>query len=54
MRTRSSTRWAVRDRKRPVRETDKVLATILFTDIVDSTKRQAEIGDRGWKEPRTT
>ena len=36
--------------RRPVRETDKVLATILFTDIVDSTKRQAELGDRGWKE----
>ena len=36
--------------RRPVPETDKVLATILFTDIVDSTKRQAELGDRGWKE----
>jgi len=36
--------------RRPIRETDKVLATILFTDIVDSTSRQAELGDRGWKE----
>ena len=36
--------------RRPIRETDKVLATILFTDIVDSTRRQAEVGDRGWKE----
>jgi pimeloyl-ACP methyl ester carboxylesterase/class 3 adenylate cyclase len=36
--------------RRPIRETDKVLATILFTDIVDSTKRQAELGDRAWKE----
>jgi class 3 adenylate cyclase/pimeloyl-ACP methyl ester carboxylesterase len=36
--------------RRPVREVDKVLATVLFTDIVDSTKRQAELGDRGWKE----
>jgi len=36
--------------RRPLRETDKVLATILFTDIVDSTRRQAELGDRGWKE----
>jgi class 3 adenylate cyclase len=27
-----------------------VLATILFTDIVDSTRRQAELGDRGWKD----
>ena len=36
--------------RRPIRETDKVLATILFTDIVDSTKRQAELGDRSWKQ----
>jgi pimeloyl-ACP methyl ester carboxylesterase/class 3 adenylate cyclase len=36
--------------RRPIRETDKVLATILFTDIVDSTRRQAELGDRRWKE----
>jgi pimeloyl-ACP methyl ester carboxylesterase/class 3 adenylate cyclase len=36
--------------RKPIRETDKVLATILFTDIVDSTRRQAEVGDRGWKE----
>ena len=36
--------------RRPIRETDKVLATILFTDIVASTKRQAELGDRGWKQ----
>ena len=35
--------------RRPIRETDKVLATILFTDIVDSTRQQAELGDRGWK-----
>src|SRR5439155_23300825 len=35
--------------RRPIRESDKVLATILFTDIVDSTQRQAELGDRGWK-----
>jgi len=27
-----------------------VLATILFTDIVDSTRTQAELGDRRWKE----
>lgn len=36
--------------RRPIREVDKVLATVLFTDIVDSTKRQAELGDRAWKE----
>src|SRR3954449_476015 len=27
---------------------DRVLATVLFTDIVDSTRRAAEIGDRHW------
>jgi class 3 adenylate cyclase len=27
---------------------DRVLATVLFTDIVDSTWRAAEIGDRDW------
>ena len=26
----------------------RVLATVLFTDIVDSTRRAAEIGDRDW------
>jgi pimeloyl-ACP methyl ester carboxylesterase/class 3 adenylate cyclase len=36
--------------RRPIQETDKVLATVLFTDIVDSTQKQAELGDRGWKE----
>jgi hypothetical protein len=27
---------------------DRVLATVLFTDIVDSTRRAAETGDRDW------
>lgn len=27
---------------------DRVLATVLFTDIVDSTRRVAEMGDRDW------
>jgi class 3 adenylate cyclase len=27
-----------------------VLATVLFTDIVDSTHKQAELGDRRWRE----
>lgn len=31
-------------------EPDRVLATVLFTDIVDATKRLAEIGDHAWKE----
>ena len=29
---------------------DRVLATVLFTDIVDSTKRAAEMGDERWKD----
>ena len=29
---------------------DSVLATVLFTDIVGSTTRQAELGDRRWAE----
>jgi pimeloyl-ACP methyl ester carboxylesterase len=31
-------------------EPDRVLATVLFTDIVDSTRRAAELGDRAWRE----
>jgi class 3 adenylate cyclase len=31
-------------------ELDRVLATVLFTDIVGSTKRAAEMGDRRWRE----
>jgi class 3 adenylate cyclase len=31
-------------------ELDRVLATVLFTDIVDATSRAAEIGDRAWRE----
>ena len=30
-------------------EHDRVLATVLFTDIVDSTKRAAALGDRMWR-----
>jgi class 3 adenylate cyclase len=33
---------------RHVPEVDRVLATILFTDIVGSTERAAELGDRRW------
>src|SRR5262249_6684577 len=29
---------------------DRILATVLFTDIVDSTKRAAELGDRRWRD----
>src|SRR5207244_6067141 len=31
-------------------ELDTVLATVLFTDIVDSTGHQAALGDRAWKD----
>jgi class 3 adenylate cyclase len=31
-------------------EPDTVLATILFTDLVGSTAKAAELGDRGWRE----
>jgi class 3 adenylate cyclase len=31
-------------------DTARVLATILFTDIVGSTERAAELGDRGWRQ----
>ena len=32
----------------PVADPDRVLATVLFTDIVDSTGLAAELGDRRW------
>src|SRR3989449_5184152 len=35
---------------RPLPEFDRVLATVLFTDIVTSTERSAEVGDRRWKD----
>jgi class 3 adenylate cyclase len=31
-------------------ETDRVLATVLFTDIVGSTERAAELGDKEWRD----
>ena len=31
-------------------EPDRVLTTVLFTDIVGSTKRASELGDRRWRE----
>jgi class 3 adenylate cyclase len=35
---------------RPVEPSDRVLATVLFTDIVDSTRRARELGDHAWHE----
>jgi class 3 adenylate cyclase/pimeloyl-ACP methyl ester carboxylesterase len=34
------------DERRP----ERVLATVLFTDIVGSTERMSELGDAGWRE----
>src|SRR5262249_47683674 len=34
---------------RPVPDIDRVLATVLFTDIVGSTERAARLGDRAWR-----
>jgi class 3 adenylate cyclase len=33
----------------PEAAADRVLATILFTDIVDSTAQAATVGDRAWR-----
>ncbi|MFL5797669.1 MAG: adenylate/guanylate cyclase domain-containing protein [Actinomycetota bacterium] len=35
---------------RPAPASDRVLATVLFTDIVGSTERAASLGDRAWKD----
>jgi class 3 adenylate cyclase len=35
---------------RPAYEPDRVLATVLFTDIVDSTARAADLGDARWRD----
>ena len=35
---------------RPATEADRVLATVLFTDIVGSTERAAALGDRKWRD----
>jgi class 3 adenylate cyclase len=34
---------------RRAREPDRMLATVMFTDIVESTRRAAEMGDTGWR-----
>jgi len=34
---------------RPVGQSDRVLATVAFTDIVDSTRHLANLGDRQWR-----
>jgi len=34
---------------RPAPKTDRILATVLFTDIVGSTERASAIGDKAWR-----
>ena len=48
-------RWPRRSRSsstgsRPAFGGDRALATVLFTDIVDSTRKAAELGDRAWRD----
>jgi class 3 adenylate cyclase len=35
---------------RPAPQADRVLATVLFTDIVESTRRLGEVGDQAWAD----
>lgn len=47
--------WAVEAQEfltgiRPVPQADRVLATVLFTDLVDSTRRAAAVGDARWRQ----
>lgn len=35
---------------RPTRVADRILATVMFTDVVGSTERAAELGDLAWRE----
>jgi class 3 adenylate cyclase len=37
-------------REKPSTDLERVLATVLFTDIVDSTRSAAEIGDQAWRQ----
>jgi class 3 adenylate cyclase len=39
---------------RAIPEPDRVLATVLFTDICDSTQRAAQLGDSRWRETLTS
>jgi class 3 adenylate cyclase len=34
----------------PASATNRILATVLFTDVVDSTSRAAQTGDRAWSD----
>ena len=45
--TPPETRYATASRSEP--DVDRVPATVMFTDIVESTRRAAELGDRQWR-----
>jgi len=45
--TPPETRYATASRSEP--DVDRVPATVMFTDIVQSTRRAAELGDRQWR-----
>jgi class 3 adenylate cyclase len=47
--TSASTATGTRSYLSAEEDVDRVLVTILITDIVDSTRRVAEIGDRAWR-----
>jgi class 3 adenylate cyclase len=34
----------------PLPDPDRVLATVLFTDVLGSTEHAARLGDRRWRE----
>lgn len=36
--------------ERPVPKIDRVLTTVVFTDVVGSTERAAELGDQAWRQ----
>jgi class 3 adenylate cyclase len=36
--------------QKTVRQPDRMLATVMFTDIVDSTARASRLGDRSWRD----
>jgi class 3 adenylate cyclase len=40
----------LKDVQREEAELERVLATVLFTDIVGSTEKAAELGDTGWRD----
>jgi class 3 adenylate cyclase len=40
--------------QRGTHEPDRALKTVLFTDVVDSTRRAAELGDTAWRDLLTT